>query len=336
MAIVRPTIYDWAFAQRKQSDIFTAIAAGSLNKKLPFREFTVSTKEKFIHSDRLYFGKGHDFASRVDQVGEQFHFGRTFDATSEALSWALSLLMGGVVTTGPTTLYYTHVLSWSDPNVQKECLYTTIIERAASEYQKLISGVFVESVVLTATGRENIMIAVVCSGRKQVDNVTVLPSVTPSVVMRSNHATFTFGATGAQTGISESVIGWTLNLGQNPDIRWVPGQSSGEEKNLRYALVGPQTISGSIQFFMTATLRELFLNHDRVGITIHNYGVANVNHKFDIEIPVFYVSQEAIEQSGQTTALTLSWNEDVTVKDDTVAGAPLKITLVNEIPALLV
>ena len=335
MSILRPSLFDWAFGQLKQSHIKIPISAASLDKKLPYREVTPATMEKAVHSDRLYYGKGNSFANIVDNIGEQIKFGRTFDATSESLAWGLSLLLGDADTSGPAGLYYTHVLSFMDPALFKECLYTTIIEKAGTEYQKLISGVFFEDVTLTAQGRENIQIAIVASGRKQATNATSLPSLTKSVVFRHNHATFGFGAAGAEVSISEQVQKWNIKFSQNPDVRWVPGQSSGEEKLLRYALTGNQTVSGSITFFLDNTLRELFLNHDRVSLTITCLGVYDVNHMLKIEIPAFYVNQEAIGETGMTTDLTLSFNEDVAVLDDAVAGSPVRVTLVNQIAALL-
>ncbi len=335
MSVVRPTIYEWAFAQAKQTHLFVPIAGASLTKKLPYREFTPVTQEKAIHSDRPYFGKGHDFAERVDEIGQQPHFSRTFDATSESLSWGLSLLMGSVSTGAPSSGIYPHTIKFVSPAVQKECLYTTIIEKAGNEYQKLVAGVYIESVALTAEGRENIQIAVTASGRKQVDDVTVLPAVTKTVVFRHNHATMNFGSTGTEVEISDQVVRWSLNLAQNPDVRWMPGQSSGDEKYMRYAFVGTQAISGSIAFFMDKTLRDLFLNHDKCGLTISNYGVLDSRHKFKIEIPVVYINQEAIAQGGQTTELTLSWNEDVTLKDADVVKSPITITLENNLATLL-
>lgn len=335
MSIQRPTNYSWAFAQRKQSDVFTAISAGSLDKSLPYTEFNPALMEKEIYSDRLYIGKGHDFSSRVDQLSQRFRFGRTFDATSESIAYALSLLMGKVSTTGPVSTIYSHVVEFESPLTMKECMYTTVIEKAGSEYQKLISGVFMESVSLTAEGKQNLKIAFVASGRTQIDNATSLPAITKSVVFRSNHATFQFGATGAQVGISESVTKWNLTLAQNPDVRWMPGQTSGEEKYLRYALVGAQTIGGSISFFLNSTLRDLFQAHSQCGVTILCKGVDNVNHELKIEIPCFQISSEAQAVSGQTTELTLAFNEDSVIKDDAVSGSPIKITLKNEISALL-
>lgn len=335
MSIVRPSLFDWAFGQLKQPDIKTAIAAASLNKKLPYREFTPATMEKAIHSDRLYYGKGNSFANIVDNIGETIKFGRTFDATSESLAWGLSLILGGVATTGPTGNIYTHELTFMDPAVFKECLYTTIIEKAGTEYQKLISGVFFEDVTLTAQGRENIQIAIVASGRKQVTNATALPALTKSVVFRHNHATFSFGAAGAEVDISETVQKWNVKFSQNPDVRWVPGQSSGEEKLLRYALTGNQTVSGSITFFLDNTLRNHFLNHDRVALTIYCKGVYHIGHELKIEIPAFYVNQEAIGEGGMTTEYTLSFNEDVVVLDASVPKSPVTVTLKNEIAALL-
>lgn len=336
MSIQRPTNIFWAFAQRKQSDIFTAISAGNLNKSLPFKEYSNAMLEKSINTDKAYFGKGHDFASRVDRTGHQFRFGRSFDATSESLAWALSLLMGKVTTTGPSGIYYTHEVEFESPLILKECLYTTIIEKVGSEYQNLLSGVFIESVNLSAEGKENLVLALTASARSQSSNATTLPSITKSAAMRSNHATFTFGATGAQTSISEQVTKWNLALANNPDVRWMPGQTSGEEHLIRYALTGNQSVGGSISLFIDATLRAFFLNHTQCGITITCKSVGDVNHQMIIEIPAFQIASEAHAISGQTSELTLNFTEDTIIKDDAVDGSPVRITLVNEIAALLV
>jgi hypothetical protein len=306
-----------------------------LLKKLPFKDFTPASYQKKVMSDRDQYGKGHGFATRVDELSSQIKFGRTFDATAESLAWALSLVMGSVSTTGPASLIYTHTLGWVDSTVQKECLYTSIIEKAGAEFEKLLSGVFIESVQITGEGKNNLQLAVTASARKQTDTTQVMPTLTLSPTFRTTFATFTFGATGAQTSQGESVTKWNLSLAQNPDVRWAPGQTSGDEKFLRYALIGNQAVSGSISFFLSNTLRELFLTHAKCGLTITNLAVGNPLHQMIIEIPAFYGASEAIAVSGQTTELTLNFTEDTVVKDENVAGSPIKVTLKNEIVALL-
>ena len=330
---VRPTVFTWGFGQRKQSDVLTPVAASNLNRSLAYRNFEPAMMEKGIHSDRQYYGKGHDFASRVDVLTERIRFGRTMDATSQALAWALSLLMGKVTTTGADP--YEHKLEWQDSGTNKECLYSSILEKAGNEYQKLISGVFVESVGITAEPAQNLQIATVLSGRKQVANTDTIPAITPDIVFRTNHARFTFGPTGSEVAQAEEVVRWTLNLGQNPDVRWVPGQTSGEEKLLRYALLGAQTVSGSITFFLNNTLRNLFLDHKQCGITITNKGVNDVDEEFVVKIPAFQITAEQLPEGGATTELMLEFNEDSVIKDTAQANSPIVIELKNRIATLL-
>lgn len=336
MSIQKATLYSWAFGHLKQLDILTPIAAASLNKCLPYKNFSAARMEKVWNSDRPYFGKGHEFATDVRKMSEHLTFAREFDATAESLAWALSLLMGDISTGAPVGGVYPHTLVWVAPTVQKETLYTSIIEKAGSEYQKLLSGVTISDIALTATGSEHLALAVNCTARKQIDNATSLPAVTPSVYFRSTNATFTFGAEGSQTSVSEQVLGWALSLSQNPEYRWMAGQTSGDEQLYRYALIGTQAISGHIKCFIDNTRRNLYLNDTRVGLTITCTSVQDVNQTLVIEIPSLVIQAEEIAQDGQTTSLQFNFTEDTVRKDANVAGSPIKITLKNTLSALAV
>ena len=336
MSILRATNFDWAYAHRKQVDIFTPVTAALLDKKLPYRSFSPARMEKVWSSDRAFFGKGDEFARNVRKLQETILFAREFEATAESLSWALSFLLGSVSTSGPTGSIYEHILTFVDPSTQKETLYTSILEKAGSEYEKLVSGVVVADLTLTAVGTEHLILALNCSARQQATSAQALPSVTVSPFFRSNFATFTFGAKGSEVSISNEVISWALNLSQNPEYRWHPGQTSGEESFFRYALIGTQAVSGNIRFFIDNARRNLFLDDTECGLTITCTAVSDFNQKLKIEIPKFIIQSEDISQDGQTTGLQLNFTEDTVMKDAGVDGSPIRITLENEIAALLV
>lgn len=335
MSILQALLFDWAFGHLVQSDILTPLSGGSLTKSLPYAEFSPALAQKEFRTDAAYFGKGHPYATYSVPVTEIQSFGRTFDATSEALSWALSLLMGDVVTSGPAGAIYTHDITFVNPITQQECLYTSIIEKAGNEYQNLLSGVWLDSVSLTANKTDLIRLALTARARRRTANATSMPSTTPSTFFQTNYATFTFGARGAPVSVSESVQGWTLNLAQNPDVRYAAGQTSGEEKFVRYALIGRQTISGSISLFISATHRDLFLNDEICELTITCKGISDVNHKLIINIPKFKIQSEGIAQDGETTVATFNFNEDTVLKDSAVSGSPINIQLQNTISALI-
>ena len=331
----KATMYDWAFGQLKQADIFTAIAAASLNKRLPYRAFSPVILGRELRSDVGVFGKGHDFATYSEIVSDQYSFGREFDATNQSLAWALSLLMGGVYLSGSTPPIYTHEITFIDPATQKECLYTSIIEKAGSEYQNLLSGVFLESVTLSGSGTEMVKVALTARARKQVTNATGLPGVTLSTFFQSTFASWSFGPRTAPLPVSDQLINWSITLSQNPEVRFAPGASSGDERLIRYALIGMQQVTGSITMFLDNTRRNLFINGDECALTIVLTGISNFAHKCTIAIPIFKIASEAIVQEGNTTAYTFALNEQTVLKSASVAGSPIKITLVNDIPALI-
>jgi hypothetical protein len=188
---------------------------------------------------------------------------------------------------------------------------------------------------LTASQTDLIRLALTARARAQTTNATSLPNVTNSVFFQSNYATFTFGEKDGSTSVSEQVQGWTLTLGQNPDVRYAPGQSSGEEKSPRYALIGRQTVSGSITLFLDSTRRDLFLDNTTCELAIVCKGIDDVNHTMTITIPKFRIQSEGISQDGETTVATFNFNEDTVLKDDSIATSPITIELVNGLSALI-
>jgi len=335
MSILQAFLFDWAFGHLKQSDIFTGLNPASLTRRLPYAEFTPAMTEKDFRSDAAYFGKGHPYATYSIAVTQQEVFARTFDASSESLAWALSLLMGDVNTSGPVGNIYTHDIQFVSPVSQKECLYTSIIEKAGGEYQDLLTGAWLESVTLTANKTDLVRLALTARARKRTTDATSMPNVTPSCFFQTNYATFIFGEKGASTSVSEYVQAWNLTLNQNPDVRYAPGQTSGEEKLVRYALIGRQSISGSISLFISAAHRSLFVNDQMCELQINCKGISDVAHTMTIKIPKFKIQSEALAQDGETTVATFNFNEDTVLKDDTISDSPIIITLENEITALI-
>lgn len=327
MPILHSREYDYAFTLNKQSDIRNRIAPGNLTRKLPCRTFSPFTKETpDAVSDRGWYGKGHSHPTFWDPITRRYVMAnREFSMTQLSALFAPAFVLGGLSTSqndSGTGTVYNHRFTFQDPSTNKECLYTTIIEKAGDEYQNLYSGVAINSFSLTGNRNDHVVLGYEGFARdKRLDSTTMPALAIGQSFFKILKSTFTFGASGSPsniTNISADVLSFGLTVSQNAQPFWMPGNASGEENLITKALIGDQTVSGSLVCFLDSARRNLFHDDDECELTIvltgDQIGSTGLNFEVKITILHFKISSESFGEEGQTTAYTMTFDENSVLK----------------------
>ena len=327
MPILHSREFEYAFGLNKQSDIRSRIAVAKLNRKLPCRTFAPVTLENPDSvSDRNWYGKGHSHPTFWDPLTKRFVLAnREYSMTQLSALYAPAFVLGGLSTTqndSGTGTVFNHRFTFQDPSTVKECLYTTLIERAGAEYQELYSGVVINSFSLTGNRNDHVVIGHEGFARAKALDSTTMPNLAINQsFFKILKSAFTFGASGSPsniTTISSAVLSFNMTVSQNAQAFYLPGAASGEEDLVSKILVGDQTVSGNLVVFLDAAHRNFFHENDEVEIRIvltgDAIGSTGLNYEVTIRIQHFKISSESFGEEGQTTAYTMTFDENSVLK----------------------
>jgi hypothetical protein len=334
--------YQRAFSLNKQANIFTAVASAQINKMRSTRGFGPITESEGKISDRSWYGKGHTFSTFAERFSKQYVIpAAESSATSLEALFAAAFVMGNVVTTQPNSatkpLEYQHVVTFQDVIANKEVLYTSLIEKVGTEYQKLLSGAWLSQFTLTGERTDHVRLSYEGGGRKYADSVASLPaSVTSSAILKTLLGTVAFGDSGALGDISAEVLSWNLTVNQDPQPMLLMGNSIGDEMLIREVLIGQQSVGGQCVIKVSAAHRDRFLNQTTCGIQIVCKSSDVVTgttdpHSLTISIPNLKLANEAFGEEGSSITYTLAFGEDNVLKVG--ATAPVTLTFINDIDA---
>ena len=232
MSIQHSREYEFIFSLNKQADISTAIADGNCNKQRSIRDFNPATQDHpAIVSDQAWYGKGHGHATFYDVIQKRYVLPASArSATSLESLFAAAFVMGNVQTVQPDSAgdpnLYRHVVTWQDPSVNKEVLYTTYFEKMGTEYVERLSGAWLDSFTLTAERDDHIVISYGGGAKKSETDLLDSPGITATSFLKTLHGAVSFGAADAMAAISAEVLGWTLTVNQNPDIFHLMGNAA--------------------------------------------------------------------------------------------------------------
>lgn len=327
MSILHTREFQYAFALNKQSDIRNAIALSKLTRNLPCRTFAPMTKENpDVVNDRSWYGKGHSHPTFWDPLTQRFLLSnREYSMTQLSALWAPGFVLGNLSTSqndsGVGTVY-NHRFTFLDPSSQKETLYTGLIEKAGDEYQEFYSGVVVNSFSLTGNRNDHVVIGYEGFARKKEVNATAMPALALNqTFFKILKSTFTFGASGSPSNIADisvDVLSFALTVSQNATPFYLPGAATGEEKLLSKVLIGDQTVSGNLVVFLDPAKRNFFHDDDEVELAIvltgDAIGSTGLNYEVTIRIPHFKIATESFAEEGQTTAYTMTFDENSVLK----------------------
>ena len=339
MSIVNARDYKLAFSLHKQPEILTPVPNVSIDKCRPLRNFAPITETQLRVSDRQWYGKGTSFPTFSDRIQRTYAFPATErSATSLETLWAAAFVMGKVVSSVPSSavpLQYQHVVTFQDTKVNKECLYTTLVEEMGSEWRKALQGTWLGSMTLTGNRDDHVTLSVEGGGRKFTDSPLTMPVVTPASFYKTLYGKMSYGASPTPVDISCEVLSWTLTMGQNPQIMYLMCNSAGEEMSVSQALIGDQVCTGNAVIKVSALQRQRYLDDVEVAFTIFVKGPDLVapggqQHQVTITVPHCKIVTEAFGLDGTTVTYTLSWGEEGILKIG--SEEPVTLTFISNIP----
>jgi len=333
--------FETAFSLYKQTDAETALTGSNVNKKLSYRSFAPAAPEiPGAVSDASWYGKGDNYGSFWSPIQKVVTLpNRQYSMTDLSALWAFAFVMGSVVTTQPNSAaapsVYDHAITFQDVETEIECKYTTIIQKAGTLWQDIITGVVLSQAMIEGNPDDHVNLSWQGMGRKRAADVTSLPSITSTGgFFNFRRATFTFGAQASPASVSSAVTAFQFGANQNPNIRRNAGASAGEELNFSRALVGLQRVTGQIVLDkMDSDLRNLFLNSTECSLTIAcigaQIGATGYYYTVTIYIPHLYTPAFNLGEDTDIANVTIPFNEDTVIKSgsDPFARVTVRTTI---------
>lgn len=327
MSVVHSRAFSWAFSLNKQSALSTGVTPSQINKMLPQRGFApfVFTPDATV-SDAMWYGKGRSFPSFWEIVSNRLVIpAREFSMSQLSALFAPAFVLGKLTTVQPNTsvspTVYQHTLTFQDPLSNQNCLSTSFIEHAGGEYQKLISGAVIDSFNIKAAEKDHVVMGWQGFARKAATDATSMPSLaTGQSFFKLLNARIDFGAAGAASNFSTSILDLNLTVTQNAQPWWLPGAASGDESLLSKVLIGDQQVSGDMTIFLDNTTRNLFLNQSECEITITFVGgviPAQSTYRYQVQAVIkhFKISAESFADQQQTVAYKLTFDKSSVLKN---------------------
>ena len=332
---VHTRTYNFAFSLNKQSDIFTAVADGSVNKMRPVRTFAPATMNKKAISDKEWFGKGHPWATFYDVVTRHYVLpSREMSATNLDILFAAAFVMGKVTTTGGPE--YRHEIIFEDLTTLTECRYTSMLEAMGSIYKKKLSGAWINSFRLHGKMDDHLLISWEGGARQYEDSVASLPaSVTSATFFKTLFGELNFGTfSSISDTICAKVLDWQVDIGQAAEPKYSLCSPDGEEGLLSKVLRGKLTAKAEVKIEIDAAIRDNFIDQDLCSLQIiarsEDIIAGGSNpHSLEINIPACKIGEESFSEDGETVAYTLTMDEESILKSGTLE--PITLSLITDI-----
>jgi hypothetical protein len=309
--------YELAFSLDTQTDIFTALTDGQINKKRATRNYSPI---KEVHpakvSDRAWFGKGHPFPTFLDRIERMYQYGATERSASDLeAEYTLALVMGNNAS---------GVFTWQSVATNKFVRYTSLIEKQGSEYEKKLSGAWVSKVTLKGERNNHVTISYDGGGRKYEDSTATMPDLSAATFFKTLFGTVSFGLSGGESDISAEVLSWQVTLNQNPIPMFLLGQPAGEEDLVGETLIGDQTTEADVVIKVNTLHRNRFLNQSTCGLTIVAKSGDGLK-TLSLAMPNVILAEEAFGEESTTVTYTLKVTDEGVLKAGT--AEPITITL---------
>jgi len=153
----------WAFSTKKESAYGAALADPDLNRRVVASAVEVGKISKLFRSDLDRFGKGHEFATELEELARDLRRATSFDASSLTLAWIAAFGMGKVETSQPNPsgnpAAYDHRITFADPAVSKHAPTTTVYEELTADLKRRLVSLACNDFTLSGRAREPVQIA---------------------------------------------------------------------------------------------------------------------------------------------------------------------------------
>ncbi|MGH9777580.1 MAG: hypothetical protein ACRD5I_04140 [Candidatus Acidiferrales bacterium] len=333
----------WAFSPRKESAYGTALADVDLTRRVVANAVELGKISKLFRSDLDRFGKGHEFATELEELARDLRRSTSFDASSLTLAWIAAFGMGKVVTSQPNPggnpAAHQHVFTFADPLVSKHAPTTTVYEEFSPDLKRRLVSLACNDFSVSGRAREPVQVAAnwVGSGASSDGALSPLPVLTAQSFFLGADTDVLFGPQGAPVSLKDRVLEWSVSVTQSldADLGYHPG--SGKFRGRIW--YGPRRVSAAftlfaresddvVSLFLDDTLRELQFVLDADVI-----GPGPEKHRAILLLPAVRITalDDAVE--GNHIVLRVEINESGVLKEG--SAEPIEITVTNTEPSFL-
>jgi len=327
----------WLFSTKKESAYGTKLSDTDLTRRVVTPTVEAAKVSKEFRSDLERFGKGHEFATELEELSRDLRRTTSFDASSLTLAWVAAFTLGKVATTQPNPsgnpTAYQHVFTFADPATSKHAPTTTVYEELTADLKRRLVSLACNDFTLTGRSRDVVQLSAnwLGSGETVAGALTPLPALTPQSFLLGADADIQLGPQGAPVSIKERVLEWSLAISQNlhADLGYHPGSGKFRGR-IWYAarrvsaslLLFAKETDDILSLFLDDTVRELKI--DLPGDLI---GPGPEKHRAIIRLPAVRITalDDAIE--GHHIIYRVEIGEQGVLKQSGLE--PLEITVTN-------
>lgn len=332
----------WLFSTKKETTYGTALAAADLNRRVVAPAVELGKIAKDFRSDLDRFGKGHEFATELEELSRDLRRTTTFDASSLTVAWVAAFALGKVTTTQPNPTgnptAYDHKFIFADPAVSKHAPTTTVYEEFTADLKRRLVSLGCNDFALSGRAREVASLTANWIGSGQtVDGGITLPALTAQSFLLGADADILFGPQGAPVSIKDRVLEWSVSVSHNleADLGYHPG--SGKFRGRLW--YGTRRVSAALTLlakeaddiftlFLNDTVRELKM--DLAGDLI---GPGPEKHRALVRLPAVRITALDDAFEGNHLVYRVEIGEPGVLKQSGLEV--LEITVTNTEPSFL-
>lgn len=334
----------WLFSTKKESAYGTPLADANLTRRVVAPQVEAGKVAKLFRSDRERVGKGHEFATELEELARDLRRSAALDASSLTVAWVAAFGMGKVATTQPNPggnpTAYDHAFTFADPAVSKHAPTTTVYEELTADLKRRLVSLACNDFTLAGRGREPVELRASWMGSGATSDGAYsgsLPALTAQSFLLGADADILFGPQGAPVSIKDRVLAWSVSVAQSleADLGYYPG--SGKFRGRLW--YGLRRVTAALTLFAKQTddVLTLFLNDTvrelRINLTGDVIGPGPEVHRALIVLPAVRLTalDDAVE--GSHIVYRVEIGEAGVLKQ---AGLePLQITVTNTEPSFL-
>lgn len=208
---------EWAYPLKRQSAYGTPNPDADINQTHPFDGQDIIEHNPNMSDNSAQFGRGHEFATRLDIMSWDTMMRRGFTATTKVLGFGFANHLGKKTTTnlGGAPSGYSHNMEYQDHNGSgyyssgRQQPVFTVVERVTSGYIRKFPDMQIKSLELTAQLNDWLRMTIECqgSGRKTSPSSFNFPdqSASEGERLRFGSLTFNHGPSGFEADESCSM-----------------------------------------------------------------------------------------------------------------------------------
>ena len=333
----------WAFSPRKESAYGTALADVDLTRRVVANAVELGKISKLFRSDLDRIGKGHEFATELEELARDLRRSTSFDASSLTLGWIAAFGLGKVLTTQPNPggnpAAYQHVFTFADPLVTKHAPTTTVYEEFTPDLKRRLVSLACNDFSVSGRARDPVQVAAnwVGSGSTSDGALSPLPALTAQSFFLGADTDVLFGPQGAPVSLKDRVLEWSLSVTQSldADLGYHPG--SGKFRGRIW--YGPRRVSAAFTIFARQTddIVSLFLNDTvrelQFVLDADTIGPGPEKHRAVLKLPAVRITALDDALEGNHIVLRAEIGEAGVLKEG--SAEPLTITVTNTESAFL-